>query len=345
MADAILRSCLTDSVTPKTAYSYKRDLAYFWAWVEVVHGIKTETYPVALDWLIQFVEEHINGLSFERHHQLRLLGQEPQGKPLSIATMRRYFSPLSIEHTLREVSNTCRHPTFTFLMRRLGRRQGAKKRTHLPITSDILNRLLAECGHDLRGQRNRALLLVGFAGGGRRSSELTSLSVEHLEPVTKGYLARLPVHKTSGATQEPLVFPILDNAAVQLDRWLGAARITEGRVFRGILNNAILDSLSLQSVARVVKTLADAAGLPISRYTAHSLRSGFMTQAAKEDISLLEAMFISGHRTVNSAMLYYKGGTIESNRAAHLSQEIDPGITRREEAPPVQMEWFREEMG
>lgn len=331
MFDTLDRKTLTDCITPRTAKSYVRDLSYFWAWQKVANGVPDAMYPVQLEWLISFVQDHFFQIpSKDRLSKLRELGLTPTGKPLASSTLRRYLAPVSVEHILRGVTNTCRHPTFTFMMNRLDRRQENHKRILLPITFDILVKMFNACEDNIRGDRDRALLLVGFAGGGRRRSEIAMLSIEHLEKTKNGYLARLPVHKTYGFTRQPLVFPIFDQAALYMDRWLQVAGIKEGQVFRGITNHwGIRKTFTPQVVNVIIKRLAAAAGLPPLYYRAHSLRSGFISEAARLGIPLTEAMAVSGHRTVHVAMKYYFAGSILKNPASHMSSKIKkPGKVR-----------------
>jgi integrase len=324
MNSAYLRKTLKDaiqnSILPTTAKCYERDLKYFWIWARVAYGAKRAHYPVPLSWLISFVYEHIEGLGENRVARMRVFRKSITGNKITLRTVRRFIAAVSIEHTIRGVTNTCRHPTFHFLIKRLRRRRGFKKRTFLPITADILVQLLNVCGNDLRGERDRALLLVAFAGGGRRRSEIGRLRIEHLERTHNGYIARMPEHKTFGYTEAPLVFPIFDNAARQLDRWLVKSGVKEGLVFRSIDKHGnVKDCYDIQATHHIVKKLIEKAGLPPALYGTHSLRSGFITQTARDGIPLTEAMAVSGHKTIEAALSYYRIGRILDNPAAHLS--------------------------
>lgn len=129
-------------------------------------------------------------------------------------TFRSRLAALSVEHSLRRVPNACRNPALHLFLRRVARLKPRRSpRRHLPIIAEVLARLLKFCGEDLRGVRDKALLLVGFSGGGRRRSELAALTIEDLYPVAGGDLARLKEHKTAGIVAEPLTFPILGKAA------------------------------------------------------------------------------------------------------------------------------------
>lgn len=286
--------------------------------------MKRAKYPVPVTWIIKFVQQHIEG-SVPRAIAQRIRRRRVRavGEKLSLSTVRSFLVPLSVEHVIRAVPNSTRHPAVSFLVTRLRGRPNPKKRTFLPITTDILVKLLATCGDDLRGERDRAILLVGFAGGGRRIGEIAALKVSFLQKMEEGYIARLPTHKTYRFTHEPLTFPIFDKAAKQLDRWLAVSGVKDGKVFRAINKHGhILDHFTHQAVVWVLRKALAKAGLPPKLYCGHSLRYGFMTQTAKERISLTDAMAISGHRNPEAASRYYRPGNIVDNPAAHLSAHI-----------------------
>lgn len=320
MSQPTFRECYFDTVLPKVAHNHDHDIRYFWAWARIELGVKKQRYPIPLPWLLKFVDGHLKGRSATLLKQLKRLGFESLVPDPQVRTILGWVSRISVEHTLREVTNTCLHPTLRLLLHRLRKQVATQKRTQLPITREILFKLLAACPKDLRGTRDRAILLVGFAGGGRRCQELVTLSVEHLEPVKNGYIATLPSHKTRAVTHEPLVFPIFDEAARAMDEWLHAAKIQDGRVFRGIgLDGSIRDHLNPHLLWNMMRRLTRRAGLDPTRYGTRSIRSGFVTQAAMDGFPPLSVMSVSGHRSINSFLLYYRDGQIFSNPASHLA--------------------------
>jgi len=314
-------------VAASTARIYARDLKYFWAWARAARSL-APTYPVPPDCLRTFVAMHLAGLDVCVLRRLRQKGFQVDSRPLSPRSLRRKLASLSVEHDRRGTSNPCRDSRITFLLRRAQRRFPG--RVQRPITGDVLSALTGECGRDLRGVRDRALLLVGFSGGGRRRSELAELAVSDLQAVPGGYMASLSRHKTVSFTGEPLTFPILGEAARALNRWLCQAYIREGAVFRGIRSDNTLNAaMNARTVNVVIKRLARRAGLDATQFGAHSLRSGFVTEAARQQIPLPEAMAVSGHRSIAIAWRYYRAGSLIQNRAAHLKRARRSGSDRR----------------
>ncbi|PWL16180.1 integrase, partial [Falsochrobactrum shanghaiense] len=133
------------------------------------------------------------------------------------------------------------------------------------ITGDILGKLLATCsGEDLTALRDRAILMVAFASGGRRRSEMAGLRTEQLvkqAPVTDEDGSPLPslgIHlgrtKTSGADHDEIVY-LTGRPVDALTRWLEAARIDKGSVFRKIdrWGNVSTRALEPSAVNAIVK--------------------------------------------------------------------------------------------
>lgn len=155
------------------------------------------------------------------------------------------------------------------------------------------------------GLRDRALLLFGFAGAFRRS-ELVALSTWDLEIHEEGLKVTIKKSKTDQEAQGHAIAivrqPDSPYCPVQaLNDWLTVAEIERGalfcRMFRG--DKVGLSRLSAQSVALVVKEYASRAGLDWERYAGHSLRSGFLTSAAKNRASIFKMADQSRHKSLD----------------------------------------------
>ena len=198
------------------------------------------------------------------------------------------------------------------------------------MTGDILVKLLATCSTDsLRDVRDRAILMVAFAAGGRRRSEIAGLRREQLtvEPpieVPDGPpLPSLAIHlgrtKTTTGEQDDVVY-LTGRPVEALNAWILAAKIEGGCVFRGIGRWGTVSKRPLdpQSVNAIVKQRAEMAGLEPEEFSAHGLRSGYLTEAANRGVPLPEAMAQSKHRSVQQASGYYNSTTQRTGRAARM---------------------------
>ncbi|MBB6511190.1 integrase [Rhizobium soli] len=125
--------------------------------------------------------------------------------------------------------------------------------------------------------------------------------------------------KTSGADHDQVVY--LNGRSVNaLNAWLAAARIDKGSIFRKVDRWGNLSSRPLEpsAVNVIVKQRAEMAGLEPGDFSAHGLRSGYLTKAANRGIPLAEAMEQSRHRSVQQASSYHNSATRRTGRAASL---------------------------
>ena len=111
--------------------------------------------------------------------------------------------------------------------------------------------------------------------------------------------------------------PIIGRSARALTEWLEAASVVEGPIFRRIWKNRVGPALSPASVGKIVQRRAKLAGLE-GNFGGHSLRSGFITEAGKQGVSLPAVMAMTEHRSVASVVGYFQAGQVEDNPAARL---------------------------
>jgi integrase len=323
-----VRTILVEGTSPATARAHAGDVDYFWAWAELELGLP-ERYPAPAAAVVQFIADHLEGLRPETDAALLercrrgLAGGKARLGAHSLATIRRRLASLSKAHQLAGVANPCTVPAVRELLSRAGRREarraGGRPRPKAAATRDVLEAMLATCGEDLAGRRDRALLLFGFASGGRRRSEIAAARCDDLEPVADGYLFRLRRSKTDQAG-EGLELPVLGRAAWALAAWLAAAGLSRGPLFRSIDRHGRLGrSLSDRAVALIVQRRAALAGFDPRRFGGHSLRSGFVTTAGRQGVSLGDSMALSGHRSTAIALRYHQAGAVLRNPAARLA--------------------------
>lgn len=305
-----------------TRRAYTRDVRYIFSYLKLALNLD-EHYPVEVDSILRFILDHIGDIPVEISQALVANGLRKNNKPLRINTLRRYLTSLSVAHQERGlVSPTC-DPSISLLLRRAANANKQRPRKKAAVTRAVLETMLATCDDSLRGTRNKALLLVGFAAGGRRRSDLVALKFEHLERIEGGYVIKLAKSKTdqSGKGQS---LPLIGSPAKALNEWLLRAGIREGHLFRGIRNNDALNhSISERAINDTVKHHAKLAGFNPNDFGAHSLRAGFITEAGCQGISLKDAMQLSGHHNTTVALGYYRHGQLISNPATKLVSDIN----------------------
>jgi integrase len=180
----------------------------------------------------------------------------------------------------------------------------------VPITAERVRAVAAAAPNTLVGLRDRALLLLGFAGALRRS-EIVALNVDDLEETEDGLCIRIARSKTDQEGQGAVI-AIVPGAVVcpikSVKAWLTAAKITNGPLFRPIVKGGRVtcDRLSAKSVGDIIKTYAKRIGLDAKSVGGHSLRAGFLTSAAARGASIFKMMDVSRHRSVDTLRAYVR---------------------------------------
>jgi len=337
-----LRHLVNEGMGENTLRALTSDLAYLEAWSKAATGSPLP-FPAPEALLLKFVAHHLwrpqqreiepdHGMPASVEEELRRQGFLRVSGPHAPATVRRRLANWSTLTRWRGLEGSFSSPSVKSAIRlavRALNRPRSRKSAHA-ITGDILGKLLATCsGENLTALRDRAILMVAFASGGRRRSEVAGLRVEQLikhpsvTDVDGPPLPSLGIHlgrtKTSGADHDEIVY-LTGRPVEALSRWLEAARIDKGSVFRKVdrWGNVSARALEPSAVNRIVKQRAQMAGLEPRGFSAHGLRSGYLTEAANRGIPLPEAMEQSRHRSVQQASDYYNNAKRRSGRASRL---------------------------
>lgn len=189
------------------------------------------------------------------------------------------------------------------------RTHGTAQRQAAPLLPDDLRRIVAALPSSLAGTRDRALLLLGFATGSRRS-ELAALQVEDLAFVARGLEVTIRRSKTDQEGKgmvKPVPFGHPATCPVRACKaWIEAAGIKSGPLFRSIDRHGNVGATALtgHSIGRIVKRAAEAAGLDAAAISGHSLRAGLVTAAVLAGRTDREIMAQTGHRSAEMLTRY-----------------------------------------
>jgi site-specific recombinase XerD len=204
-------------------------------------------------------------------------------------------------------------------VRGIRRTLGAAPVRKAPATADKVVAMVTVGRTDLKGVRDRALLLLGFAGAFRRS-ELVALDIADLEFCDGGLRVRIRRSKTDqegvGVTIAIVAGSIACPVRAVRD-WIQAAGLLEGPLFRPVRKGGHVGStrLSDRTVATVVKAGARRVGLNAADYSGHSLRSGFLTSAATRGASIFKMMDVSRHRSMDTLRGYVRDADLFRDHA------------------------------
>ncbi|EKF61565.1 integrase family protein [Agrobacterium albertimagni AOL15] len=337
-----LRHLVNEGMGANTLRALASDLAYIQAWSLAATG-RSLPWPAPEALLLKFVAHHLwdaekrltdpeHGMPKDIEDKLRLQGFLRTIGPHAPDTVRRRLATWSTLTKWRGLQGFFGSPALRSAIRLSIRAtpRPRKRKSAKAVTGDTLEKLLATCANgSLRDVRDRAILMVAFASGGRRRSEIAALRLEQLQPeepieVESGPpLPSVSVHlgrtKTSGAENDEVVY-LTGRPVETLNAWLNAAKIDKGSVFRAIdrWGNVSRRPLDPKAINDIVKHRAELAGLDPAEFSAHGLRSGYLTEAANRGIPLPEAMEQSRHRSVQQASSYYNSAQRRSGRAARL---------------------------
>jgi integrase len=323
------------------------DLAYLEAWAIAATAMSLP-WPAAEALPLKFVAHHLwdpakreaderHGMPANVGDALRADGLLRTEGPHAPDTVRRRLASWSTLHRWRGLEGPFASPALRSALRLAVRDSGRPRRrkSERAVTRDVLDRLTATCRSEkLVDVRDLAILMAAFASGGRRRSEIAGLRLEQLRddpPVLSDPAdpasTRLPClsirlgrTKTASADDDAKAL-MIGPAAAALKAWIARAKIARGPVFRAIDRWGTLEerALSPQSVNLIVKRRCAAAGLGPREFSAHGLRSGYLTEAARQGVSLQEAMQQSQHRSVQQAASYYNDADRTKGRAARLA--------------------------
>jgi integrase len=245
---------------------------------------------------------------------------------MKAATIARRLVVISQAHKAADLPS----PTTSSLVRRthagIRRSIGTAQTAKAPAVAADLKRMLAKLPATRVGLRDRALLLLGFAGAFRRS-ELVALDVADLEFSSAGLAVTLRKSKTDQegySRRIGIPYGSSDKTCPvrSLQAWLESAGINEGPVFRSLdkFQRVKPRRLSDRAVARIVKRRAKAVGLDPERYAGHSLRAGLATSAAAGGASERAIMNQTGHRSTHMVRRYIREANLfAASNAASLA--------------------------
>lgn len=238
-----------------------------------------------------------------------------------VATLERRLAAISQAHQLAGFPSPTADAHVRSVFKGIRRHHGSAPRPKAPIMIEDLRAMVAALPERPRGIRDRALLLLGFAGGFRRS-ELTGLTRADVEFCRDGLIVTLRRSKTDQEGEgRRVAIPygsLPQTCPVRaLQDWLSAAEIEEGAIFRAVTRQGFIrQPITPQSVALIVKQAAKGAGLDPDRFAGHSLRAGLCTSAARAGASERAIMNQTGHRSSATLRRYIREGELFIDNAA-----------------------------
>jgi len=283
---------------PATLRAYAADLAHFKAWCEA-HDF--QPMPASPETVGAYLAAA--GLGY------------------ALPTLRRRVAAIARAHRIAKHPLDTRHPAIRETLRGIARTHGEPARRSAALTTVEIRRLVEVCGDDVAGLRDRALLLIGFAGALRRS-ELVGLDVARIRPTPAGLRLMIPRSKTD-ATGEGAEIGIARGGREEtcpvraLRAWLRAAKIVDGPVFRRVTQWGAVGKKPLHpdAVRQILARRAATAGIKgtlLEPVTPHGMRAGFVTTAYRNGVRDEEIMGHTRHRSLTTMRSYVRRAKLGS---------------------------------
>jgi len=229
------------------------------------------------------------------------------------STLKRRLASISILHKTKGHYIDTKHPIIIENLMGIKRTNGSNQKGKKPLLINdlkiLINAIDQSNEKDKRKIRDKALILIGFSGGFRRS-ELVDIEYEDLEFVSEGVKIFVKRSKTdqSGEGMTKAI-PYFDNKnfcpVIALKNWIEIFDLKKSRIF----------NISDKSVALIIKKYANYAGLDSHRYAGHSLRSGFATSTAESGAEERNIMAMTGHKSTEMVRRYIKEANLFKNNA------------------------------
>lgn len=307
-ASSSVRSYVASSLSMNTAKAYASDLAKFKAWGGVI--------PSTPKLLARYIAHGAASL-----------------KP---STLTRQLAAIANAHNAKGLHSPTSSPLVRSTLRGIRRTLGCRQKQALPVTPAMVHRIAKADPHhsQLQNARDRALLLLGFAGGFRRS-ELCALRLGDVSIARRGAVVQLRGSKTdpfAKGRNVAIPYSVTSYCPVEaLKRWIKLQRRLleasssdespdEFPLFSGIDKHGHLRrGLNAASIGSILLRRMRACGLDTAGYSSHSLRAGLVTSAAKAGVPIWAIRRQTGHRSDLTVQRYIRNlRPFESNAAAGL---------------------------
>ena len=233
-------------------------------------------------------------------------------KSCKFSTLKRRLASISVIHKLSGHYIDTKHPIITENLMGIKRVMGSYQRAKKPILVNDLKLIVNEIDKDNNEKnklKKKALILIGFSGGFRRS-ELVSILYEDLDFVTEGVKIFVRRSKTDQSGEGMIkAIPYFTNSnycpVISLKNWLETSKIKSGKIF----------AISDKNVSLIIKKYAALSGLDANKYSGHSLRSGFATSTAELGAEERSIMAMTGHKTTQMVRRYIQDANLFKNNA------------------------------
>jgi integrase len=356
-AQRAVEAIIREGESKASRASYESAIRYWAGWFRLRYGkpLNDRAFPLPIEVIMTFITDHAMrsiepnekpeniatidgvtvtwGLPKEIEKQLLEVNLKQKPGPMALASLQLRLSFISKAHEEKGKLNPCRTAKIKALMNSVA--GGHADRNQLSrgkpaILADALDILLDQCEAEdsLEGLRDAAILAFGWFSGGRRRSEIVAANRKNLERKSKGvYIYHVHKSKSNqkGDARPEDFKPVKGRAGDLLERWLVESGIRDqksGTLFPKITEIDGKPAVSTEPlraawIREMIKRRCGLAGLGDS-FSAHSLRSGFVTEAYTRKVPEPQIMDLTGHKNLATVRRYQRGDIARSSEAEDL---------------------------
>ena len=234
------------------------------------------------------------------------------------STIRRKVATISAMHRYSYFEDPTKHPEVKIAVQKVDRRLGTCYSQATPSNRDVLEKMLDQCGDNLRGTRNRMLLLLAYTTL-RCGSELTSLKIEDLTILDDGTGAIILKKSKIDQIRSGVMLPLAAEVVTAICGWLSQSELSSGSLLRGIRGASINETLYPGQIARIFKSLANQAQIKARNISGHSTSIGATQDLLNNGKSIGQIMAIVGWSKVDTVMRYVGTGKIPTTSYAEVT--------------------------
>jgi integrase len=292
----------TSSFAELTLKGYQKDWKLFEAWCEKQ---KLLAFPCPINTLILYVTDLAN-------------------KGYKVSTLERKVYAIAHIHFITNLPLNLKDRDFKIVFSGIKRKLGTIKKGKAPL----MIRTLREIAQELKGDdnitiRDKALITFGWASAMRRS-EIIALNWFDIVYIDEGILVNIRKSKTDQYGQGQKIAILYGNnedtcPVRNLKKWQAVSGDNEA-IFTSVNKAGIISNKKLADtdVARIIKKLLVNIKLDPSEFAGHSLRSGFITTAAKHSVPDHIIMKHSRHKTSQMLQVYTRDTSLVKDNATAM---------------------------
>lgn len=289
--DAIFRVC-RGAYSENTIRGYTADLNFFTAWCAEYNR---RLIPATPETLADFIES--------------------TSESFTIATIKRRLAAIKFAHRMSDLPDPTIASSVHLALRRAARRKARRPAQAKGLTADVLTQIVEKCPDTLAGLRDATLVSVGYDTL-CRSSELTAMRVDHVRETEDGNWSILIPRSKGDQAGDGRIAWLSPRSQDLLAKWLDAADIDKGPLFRGLHLARLSDTaLDTSSIRRMIKRAATRAGVDpsiASTLSGHSMRVGAAQDMLTAGFDALAIMQAGGWKSPSVLLRYVENAQTQS---------------------------------